>query len=111
MFTIYHNPSCGTSRNVLAHLQGTGQPVSVVEYLKTGWTAPQLRALFAAAGITPRQALRKPKEGGEALGGLSGSALIEAMVADPRLVNRPFVVAPRGTRLCRPSETVRALID
>ena len=112
---IHHNPGCGTSRNVLAALQATGEEVVVVEYLRTGWTRPQLQGLFAAAGLTPREALRVSKSPAEEMGltaeGVDDDTLIDAMVAHPILVNRPIVCTPRGVRLCRPSERVRDLVD
>ncbi|MDP4032440.1 MAG: arsenate reductase (glutaredoxin) [Pseudorhodobacter sp.] len=112
---IYHNPGCGTSRNVLQILQAAGYAPVVIEYLQTGWTRPQLLGLFAAAGITARQALRRAKTPAEAMGltepGIGEEALIEAMIAHPILVNRPIVCTAKGVRLCRPSETVLELID
>ena len=112
---IHHNPACGTSRNVLGILKAAGYEPEVVEYLKTGWTLPQLEALFAAAGITPRQALRETKSPAKELGlledGVSDEAILAAMVEHPVLVNRPIVVTPKGTKLCRPSEAVLDLID
>ena len=112
---IHHNPDCGTSRNVLAALRSTGEEVVVIEYLKTGWTEAQLRGLFAAAGLTPRAALRTSKSPAEEMGltseGVDDATLLAAMVAHPVLVNRPIVCTPRGVRLCRPSETVRELVD
>ena len=113
--TIYHNPACGTSRNVLAILQASGAKPQVIEYLETGWSAEQLRALFAAAEISPRDALRTSKSPAEELGLLNANVtddtLIAAMVAHPVLVNRPIVCTPKGTALCRPSENVFALLD
>ena len=113
MIVIYHNPACETSRNVLAFIRTVEEPV-VVRYLETGWTRPHLLGLFAAAGVTPRQALRVSGTPAEALGLLdpatSDEMILQAMVAHPILVNRPFVCSPRGTRLCRPSETVIALL-
>ena len=113
--TIYHNPACGTSRNTLEIIRQSGEDFEVIEYLKTGWTEEQLRKLFAAAGLTPREALRTSKSPAEELGLLDESvgdeALISAMLEHPVLVNRPFVVSPAGTRLCRPSERVFDLLD
>lgn len=110
-----HNPDCGTSRNVLAILRACDIEPEVIPYLEAGWTRGQLAMLFAAAGLTAREALRTSKSPAEALGLLDAAvpdeALIEAMVAHPVLVNRPFVATPRGTRLCRPSETVLGLLD
>jgi arsenate reductase len=112
---IHHNPECGTSRNVVEIVEAAGYTPVIIEYLKTGWTRPQLLALFAAAGITPRQALRTSKSPAIALGlaepGVSDAVLIDAMLADPVLVNRPIVATPKGVRLCRPSESVLDLLD
>ncbi|MFD1882064.1 MULTISPECIES: arsenate reductase (glutaredoxin) [Paracoccaceae] len=112
---IHHNPDCGTSRNVLAFLRATGEEPVVIEYLKEGWTRPQLLALFAAAGLSPRSALRETKSPAEALGllepGVSDDTLLKAMIEHPILVNRPIVCTPKGVRLCRPSETVLDLLD
>ncbi|MFD2740636.1 arsenate reductase (glutaredoxin) [Sulfitobacter aestuarii] len=112
---IHHNPDCGTSRNVLSIIRAAGENPVIIEYLDTGWTRPQLLGLFAAADLTPRSALRVSNSPAEALGLLdpatSEETLIEAMLAHPVLVNRPIVCTPRGTRLCRPSETVLDLLD
>lgn len=112
---IHHNPACGTSRNVLATIEATGADHHVIEYLDTGWTRPQLLALFAAAGLTPRQALRTSKSPAEELGlledGVTDDALIDAMIAHPVLVNRPIVCTAKGVALCRPSEAVLDLLD
>lgn len=112
---IHHNPDCGTSRNVLAIIEAAGYQPTVIEYLKTGWTRPQLLGLFAAARLTPRTALRETKSPAEELGlldpGVPDEALLEAMLAHPVLVNRPIVCCRNGVRLCRPSETVLDLLD
>ncbi|MCK9918579.1 arsenate reductase (glutaredoxin) [Microbacteriaceae bacterium K1510] len=112
---IYHNPACGTSRNVLAIIEAAGEKPTVIEYLHTGWTKPQLLGLFAAAGLTPRQALRETKSPAAELGllaaGVSDETLLDAMVEHPILVNRPIVCTPKGVRLCRPSEQVLDLLD
>ena len=112
---IFHNPDCGTSRNVLAAIRATGTEPVVVEYLATGWTRTQLQALFAAADLTPRAALRVSGTPAAALGltadDVSDDALLDAMVADPILVNRPIVCTPRGVALCRPSEAVLPLLE
>ncbi|CAL4869481.1 Arsenate reductase (plasmid) [Asticcacaulis sp. MM231] len=113
--TIYHNPDCGTSRNVLAVLEAAGYTPTVVEYLKTGWTLDQLLKLFTDAGLTPRTALRETKSPARELGllepGVSDETILSAMLEAPVLVNRPIVVTPKGTKLCRPSEVVLDLID
>jgi len=112
---IHHNPDCGTSRNVLAIVEAAGYRPIVIDYLKTGWTKPQLLGLFAAAGLTPREALRTTKSPAEVLGlldpAISDEQLLEAMVAHPVLVNRPLVCTPKGVKLCRPSETVLDLLE
>jgi len=113
--TIYHNPDCGTSRNVLAILEAAGYAPTVVEYLKTGWQRDQLNALLAQAGLTPRMALRETKSPAKELGLLeaevSDERILEAMLEHPVLVNRPIVVTEKGAKLCRPSEVVLDLID
>ncbi|MEM7692889.1 MAG: arsenate reductase family protein [Pseudomonadota bacterium] len=112
---IHHNPDCGTSRNVLATIEASGVVPTVIAYLDTGWTRPQLLGLFAAAGLTPRSALRVSKSPAEALGltadGVTGDVLLDAMVEHPILVNRPIVCTPKGVRLCRPSEAVLDLLE
>ena len=112
---IHHNPACGTSRNVLQILRDAGYDPTVIEYLQVGWTRPQLLGLFAAAGLTPRDALRTTKSPAEELGLLDPSvpddALLDAMLEHPVLVNRPIVCTVKGVRLCRPSEAVLDLID
>lgn len=112
---IHHNPDCGTSRNVLAIIEAAGYRPTVIPYLETGWTRPQLLGLFAAAGLSPRSALRTTKSPAAELGlladGVSDETILDAMLAHPVLVNRPIVCSPKGVRLCRPSETVLGLID
>lgn len=112
---IHHNPDCGTSRNVLEIIRASGYEPTVIEYLATGWTRPQLVALFAVAGITPQEALRISRTPAEELGltapDVSDEQIIEAMIAHPILVNRPIVCTPKGVRLCRPSESVLDLLD
>lgn len=112
---IHHNPDCGTSRNVLAIVKAAGYTPTVIEYLKTGWTKPQLLGLFAAAGLTPRSALRETKSPAAELGlladGIADAVILDAMIAHPILVNRPIVCTRKGVRLCRPSDTVLDLLD
>lgn len=111
---IYHNPACGTSRNVLKIIQDAGYAPTVIEYVQEGWTRAQLLGLFAAAGLTPRAALRSHKTNAAGLGllddGIDDETLLTAMVAQPVLVNRPIVACAQGVRLCRPSETVLDLL-
>jgi len=88
---------------------------AVIAYLETGWTRPQLLALFAACGLSPRQALREQRSPARDLGllepGVTDATILEAMLVLPLLVNRPIVATPRGVRLCRPSEVVLDLLD
>lgn len=113
--TIFHNPACGTSRNVVSMVEAAGYRPEVVEYLKAGWTADQLKALFAEAGLTPREAMREKGSPATELGlldpGTPDTAILAAMVAHPVLVNRPIVRTPRGAALCRPSEKVFDLLE
>ena len=113
--TIFHNPACGTSRNALEMIRAAGYAPAVVEYLKAGWTRPQLEGLLAAMGATPRDLLRTKGAPAEAMGltdpEVGDDALLDAMVAEPVLVNRPIVATPKGTRLCRPSEVVLDLLE
>lgn len=112
--TIYHNPKCSTSRQVLEMIEAAGGKPEVVEYLKVGWTKPQLRKLFSDSGISARQALRTKAAEADELGLLdpkiSDAKLLDVMVAHPVLVERPFVVTRKGARLCRPKERVRELL-
>jgi arsenate reductase len=112
--TIFHNPNCGTSRNVLAALKDAGVKPTIVEYLKAGWTKPQLKGLLAAMKARPRDILRSRGTDADALGltaaNASDEAILDAMVAQPILVERPIVVTPRGTALCRPADRLQALL-
>ena len=113
--TIFHNPACGTSRNALEMIRASGYAPAVVEYLQAGWTRPQLESLLSAMAASPRDVLRIKGTPAEAMGlideGIGDDVLLDAMVAEPVLVNRPIVVTPKGTRLCRPSETVLELLE
>lgn len=112
---IHHNPACGTSRNVVEIVRAAGYEPVIVDYLQTGWTRPQLLALFAAAGLTARAALRETKSPAAELGllaaGTADAQILDAMLQHPVLVNRPIVATPKGVRLCRPSEAVLDLLD
>ena len=107
---IYHNPECGTSRNTLALIRNAGIEPHVVEYLKTPPSRALLEQLVDRAGITPRNLLREKGTPYAELGlgdeTLDDSALIDAMMKHPVLINRPLVVSPLGVKLCRPSEAV-----
>ena len=113
--TVFHNPACGTSRNVVAMIEAAGYRPEAVDYLQAGWTAEQLSTLFTEAGLTPRTALRE-KEAAATVPALLDPAttddlILAAMLAHPVLVNRPLVRTPRGTAMCRPSEQVYDLLD
>ncbi|WLR91550.1 arsenate reductase (glutaredoxin) [Shinella zoogloeoides] len=107
---IYHNAKCGTSRNTLALIRNAGIEPTVVDYLASPPSKAELRAMIAAAGITVRAALREKDTPYAALGladpALSDDTLLDHMIAEPILINRPFVKTPLGTRLCRPLEVV-----
>ena len=108
--TIYHNPSCGTSRNTLALIRNAGIEPTVIEYLKAPPDRSTLESLIGQMGIRPRDLLRQKGTLYEELG-LQGdqwtdSQLIDQMLAHPILINRPIVVTPWGAKLCRPSEMV-----
>lgn len=107
---IHHNPECGTSRNVLAIIEAAGYAPITIDYLREGWTRPQLLALFAASGVTARQALREKNTPASDLGLLDASIrddqIIAAMTAHPILVQRPFVATPKGVKLCRPDSAL-----
>lgn len=107
---IYHNPKCGTSRNTLALIRHAGIEPEVIEYLANPPSRAQLVALIAAAGLDVRGAIRQKGTPYVELGlddpALSESALLDAMLANPVLINRPFVQTDMGTRLCRPSEVI-----
>ncbi|WP_409189472.1 arsenate reductase (glutaredoxin) [Bradyrhizobium sp. RDM4] len=113
--TIYHNPDCGTSRNTLAMIRQSGAEPVVIEYLKTPPTRETLQQLIAAMGIPVRALLREKGTPYKALGlddpRWSDDELLDLMMAHPILINRPIVVTPKGTRLCRPSEAVVDLLD
>jgi arsenate reductase (glutaredoxin) len=108
--TIYHNPACGTSRNVLALIRNSGAEPTVVEYLKTPPTREELAGLIRRMGVPVRDVLRKKGTPYDELGlddpYLTDDRLLDAMMAHPILINRPIVVTPLDVRLCRPSETV-----
>lgn len=112
--TIFHNPNCGTSRGVLEILREQGLRPTVVEYLKAGWSEPQLKGLFQQMGATPRDALRvrgtDAEERGLADPNATDEQIIKAMVENPILVERPIVVTPKGAALCRPKEKVFDLL-
>jgi arsenate reductase len=107
---IYHNPACGTSRNVLALIRNSGEEPAIVEYLRSPPSRDELRDLIRRMGIPVRSLLRRKGTPYDALGlddpALDDDRLIDAMLAHPILIERPIVVTPLGVRLCRPSDTV-----
>jgi len=109
--TIFHNSACGTSRNTLAAIRAAGHEPKVVEYLKAGWTAAQLKDLLRAMKAGPRDILRVRGTPAEELGltkaGATDETIVAAMVAHPILVERPIVVTPKGVVLARPVEKVQ----
>jgi len=112
--TIYHNPNCGTSRNVLGLIRNSGEEPDVIEYLKTPPSRASLEELIAAMGISPRALLREKGTPYHDLGlddaKWTDSQLVDFMLQHPILINRPIVVTPLGTKLCRPSEIVLEIL-
>ncbi|MBZ9581877.1 glutaredoxin-dependent arsenate reductase [Klebsiella quasivariicola] len=112
--TIYHNPACGTSRNTLALIRNSGEEPVIIHYLETPPSRDVLRQLIAAMAIPVRALLRQNVEPYDALGlaedRFTDDQLIDFMLQHPILINRPIVVTPRGTRLCRPSEVVLEIL-
>jgi arsenate reductase len=112
--TIYHNPSCGTSRNTLAMIRRSGEEPDIVEYLKVPPTRERLVELIGAMGLSVRQLLRRKGTPYDELGlddpKWTDDQLIDLMLKHPILIERPIVVTPRGVRLCRPSEVVLEIL-
>lgn len=109
--TIWHNPKCGTSRKTLAILEETpGVEVTVIEYMKTPPTRDQLKALYARAGMSVRDGLRAKEEAAEPVRDADDDAILNAMMANPILIERPLVETDKGVRLCRPQEKVMEIL-
>jgi arsenate reductase len=108
--TIYHNPDCGTSRNTLAMIRASGEEPVVIEYLKHPPSPAELARLYGDAGITPREGLRGKEPAAEGLKDAADDAILDAMVANPILIERPLVETEKGVRLCRPAEKVREIL-
>lgn len=112
--TIYHNPACSTSRKVLAALRGAGMEPAVIEYLKTPPDRTTLAELIAKAGLSPRTALRTKGGLWRELGlddpKRTDDEILDAMLAHPVLIERPFVVTGKGARLCRPPEKLAEIL-
>lgn len=113
--TIYHNPNCGTSRNVLAMIRQSGEEPEIIEYLKTPPTRARLVTLLDLMGLAPRDLLRRKGTPYDELGlddpKWSDDQLIDFMMEHPILINRPIVITPKGVALCRPSETVLNILE
>lgn len=111
---VYHNPNCGTSRKTVEILEAEGAEVEIVEYLKSPPSKDELRRLYQRAGISPREGLRAKESLAQELdligGHVSDEAILDAMVANPILINRPLVETEKGVRLCRPQEKVREIL-
>lgn len=109
--TIWHNPRCSKSREALAILEATpGLEISVVEYLKTPPSRVEIAAIYAKAGMSPAEGLRKAEDGAKALKGAGDDAILDAMAADPILIERPLVETDKGARLGRPPERIREIL-
>jgi len=108
--TIWHNPRCSKSREALALLEAAGAEVTVVRYLETPPGRDEIARLYARAGLTPREGLRKAEDGAKALAGASDDQILDAMAADPILIERPLVETDKGVRLGRPPEKVREIL-
>jgi arsenate reductase len=114
LITIYHNNACGTSRKTLEAIRASGVEPEIIDYVKNPPSRAGLKVMIAKAGLTARAAMRDKGDLYEELGladaSLSDDALLDAMIAHPILINRPFVVTDKGVRLCRPSELVLELL-
>lgn len=112
--TIYHNPFCGTSRKTLEILQSCGADVTVIEYLKSPPSKAELKRLYDRAGMAPREGLRAKERLAQDLdlveGRVSDNAILDAMVANPILIDRPLVETDKGVRLCRPQDVVSEIL-
>jgi arsenate reductase len=108
--TIYHNPNCGTSRKTLDILKEAGADVTVIEYLKSPPSRADLKRLYEQAGISPSEALRSKEEAAAGLREQGDEAVLDAMMANPILIERPLVETEKGVRLCRPQDRVREIL-
>jgi arsenate reductase len=108
--TIWHNPNCGTSRKTLEILRESGADVTVVEYLKTPPSRDELRRVYARAGLAPAEGLRLKEAGSAGVAEAGDEAVLDAMVANPALIERPLVETEKGARLCRPQDRVREIL-
>ena len=113
MIVVFHRRTCSKSREAVRLIEQAGHAPTLIDYAAEGWTRSHLLGLFAAAGVTPSEALRRAdaRKAGLDPVGMTDAAVLDAMVADPVLVERPFVCAPSGVRLCRPPERVLEIIE
>ena len=108
--TIWHNPNCGTSRKTLEILRDSGADVTVVEYLKTPPSREELKRIYARAGLSPAEGLRRKEQASSGLAEAGDEAVLDAMAANPVLIERPLVETDKGVRLCRPQDKVREIL-
>lgn len=108
--TIYHNPNCGTSRKTLEALNESGADVTVIEYLKNPPSRDELRRLYERAGISPAEGLRKKEPAAAELANADDETVLDAMLGNPALIERPLVETEKGVRLCRPQDRVREIL-
>jgi arsenate reductase len=108
--TIYHNPNCGTSRKTLEALKDSGADVTVIEYLRHPPSRDELRRLYERAGLSPAEGLRRKEPEAAALAGADDETVLDAMIGNPALIERPLVETEKGVRLCRPQEKVREIL-
>jgi arsenate reductase len=108
--TIYHNPNCGTSRKTLEILNESGADVDVIEYLKTPPSRDELRRLYERAGLSAAEGLRRKEPAAADLEGTDDETVLDAMIGNPALIERPLVETEKGVRLCRPQEKVREIL-
>jgi arsenate reductase len=108
--TIWHNPNCGTSRKTLEILRDSGADVNVVEYLKSPPRRDALRRLYERAGLSPAEGLRRKEPAAAGLEGADDETVLDAMIGNPVLIERPLVETEKGVRLCRPQEKVREIL-
>jgi arsenate reductase len=108
--TIWHNPKCGTSRSALAILEEAGAEVTIVEYLRNPPTPDELKRVYARAGISPRQGLRSKEPAAADLAQATDEEIIDAMMLNPALIERPIVETDKGAILARPAERARAIL-
>ena len=108
--TIWHNPKCGTSRNALAMLEEAGADVTIVEYLRDPPSPDELKRIYARAGITPREGLRSKDPAAQDLANATDEEIVDAMMLNPVLIERPLVETEKGAVLARPAERIQDIL-